>query len=121
MPLGSVDTTSAACAQTPHRILAVTCYVWSPSWRDSLDLGSTYSAFLQVGMHGAGLVNAFFMRPGAALIEIFPCRFGDEHQRNYFWHPSHAEMQTFAFQIFITDEAACKPSELQKHPEGRVE
>ncbi len=60
------------------------------------------------------------MRPGAALIEIFPCRFGDEHQRNYFWHPSHAEMQTFAFQIFVTDEAACKPSELQKHPEGEA-
>ena len=68
---------------------------------------------VQIGMHGAGLVNAFFMRPGAALIEIFPCRFGDEHQRNYFWHPSHAEMQTFAFQI-------CKPSELQKHPAGEI-
>ena len=85
------------------------------------DVARTYSAFLQIGMHGAGLVNAFFMKPGAALIEIFPCRFGDEHQRNYFWHPSHAEMQTFAFQIFVTDEAACKPSELQKHPEGEEE
>ena len=76
---------------------------------------------VQVGMHGAGLVNAFFMRPGAALIEIFPCRFGDDHQKNYFWHPSHAEMQTFAFQIYLTDEAACKASELQKHPEGECE
>ena len=44
-------------------------------------------------MHGAGLVNAFFMRPGAALVEIFPCRFGDNHQKNYFWHPSHVGEQ----------------------------
>ncbi len=69
-------------------------------------------------MHGAGLVNAFFMRPGAALIEIYPCRFGDEHQKNYYWHPSHVEMQTYAFQVYVTDETGCLPSELQKHPDG---
>lgn len=75
---------------------------------------------VQIGMHGAGLVNAFFMRPGAALVEIFPCRFGDDHQRNYFWHPSHAEMETFAFQIYVTNESSCVASDLQNNPEGKL-
>ena len=39
----------------------------------------------QVGVHGAGLVNAYFMRPGSALFEILPCHFGEEHHRHYFW------------------------------------
>ncbi|CAL8463208.1 g2742 [Coccomyxa elongata] len=70
-----------------------------------------------VGMHGAGLINAFFMRPGTAFIEIFPCGFGNEHHRHYYWHPSHVEAQIYAFQLFINDPASCRPSALAAHPE----
>jgi len=28
-------------------------------------------------------------------------------------------MQTYAFQVYVTDETGCLPSELQKHPDGR--
>lgn len=69
-------------------------------------------------MHGAGLINGFFMRPGSVIVEILPCRFGDEHQRNYFWHPSHVEMQTYLFQIYVSDESKCKPSPLAQNPQG---
>ena len=42
-------------------------------------------AFLvgQVGMHGAGMVNAYFLRPGAAFVEVFPCRFWDASQAHW--------------------------------------
>ncbi|EIE21335.1 hypothetical protein COCSUDRAFT_56558 [Coccomyxa subellipsoidea C-169] len=44
-----------------------------------------------VGVHGAGLVNTYFMRPGSAFLEIFPCRFSHPSllfwPSQYFWHP----------------------------------
>jgi hypothetical protein len=69
-------------------------------------------------MHGAGLINAFFMKPGSVLVEILPCHFGEEHQRNYFWHPSHVEARTYAFQIYINNAAMCRPSPLADRLQG---
>lgn len=69
-------------------------------------------------MHGAGLINTFFMRPGRAFVEIFPCGFGNEHHRHYYWHPSHVEAQIYAFQLFVNDPARCRPAALAAHPEG---
>lgn len=69
-------------------------------------------------MHGAGLINSYFLRPGTAFVEIFPCNFGTEHHRYYYWHPSHVEAQTYAFQLYVSDPARCRPSALAATPEG---
>ena len=37
-----------------------------------------------VGTHGAGLINAFFMRRGAVLLEVRPYRFEGEWPDKYF-------------------------------------
>lgn len=72
----------------------------------------------QMGVHGAGLVNAFFMRPGSALVEIFPCRFPADWASHYFWRPALVEKRLMPFQIHMQDEARCQPSELEKNPGG---
>lgn len=78
--------------------------------------------FIQVGVHGAGLVNAYFLRPGSALVEIFPCRFSHPSllfwPSQYFWHPSRQERQSYAFQIHMKYETRCKPSQLERNPAG---
>ncbi|CAL8463209.1 g2743 [Coccomyxa elongata] len=73
-----------------------------------------------VGVHGAGLVNTYFLRPGAAFVEIFPCRFAHPSllfwPSQYFWHPHRQEQRILPFQIHMKDETRCKPSQLEKHP-----
>jgi len=73
---------------------------------------------VQVGVHGAGLINAFFMRPGSAMVEIFPCRFPADWASHYFWRPALVEKQVMPFQIHMQDEARCQPSQLEKNPGG---
>ena len=72
----------------------------------------------QVGVHGAGLINSFFMRPGSAVVEIFPCRFPADWASHYFWRPALVESRIMPFQILMQDEARCQPSQLEKSPEG---
>lgn len=73
-------------------------------------------------MHGAGLVNTYFLRPGSAFVEIFPCRFAHPSllfwPSQYFWHPHRQEQRILPFQIHMKDEMRCKPSQLEKHPAG---
>ncbi len=73
---------------------------------------------VQVGVHGAGLINAFFMRPGSAMVEIFPCRFPADWASHYFWRPALVEKRIMPFQIHLQDEARCRPSELERNPGG---
>ena len=72
----------------------------------------------QVGVHGAGLINAFFMRPGSSMVEIFPCRFPADWASQYFWRPALVEKIIMPFQIHMQDEARCRPSELERNPAG---
>ena len=72
----------------------------------------------QVGVHGAGLINSFFMRPGSAMVEIFPCRFPADWASHYFWRPALVERRIMPFQIHMQDEARCQPSQLEKSPGG---
>ena len=69
-------------------------------------------------MHGAGLINAFFMRPGSSMVEIFPCRFPADWASHYFWRPALVEGQIVPFQIRMQDESRCRPSELEREPGG---
>jgi capsular polysaccharide biosynthesis protein len=48
---------------------------------------------VQVGVHGAGLVNAYFLRPGSAVVEVLPCDFGvlDPWPSQYFFEGSRLE------------------------------
>ena len=72
----------------------------------------------QVGVHGAGLINAFFTRPGSAMVEIFPCRFPADWASHYFWRPALVERRIMPFQIRMQDEARCQPSDLERNPGG---
>ena len=76
------------------------------------------SPAVQVGVHGAGLINAFFMRPGSAMVEIFPCRFPADWASHYFWRPALVEGRMLPFQIHMQDESRCRPSELEREPGG---
>ncbi len=40
------------------------------------------------------------------------------NRRYYYWHPSHVEAQTYAFQLYTKDPARCMPSPLASKPEG---
>ncbi|CAK0784591.1 hypothetical protein CVIRNUC_007795 [Coccomyxa viridis] len=71
-----------------------------------------------VGVHGAGLINSFFMRPGSAMVEIFPCRFPADWASHYFWRPALVERRIMPFQVHMQDEARCQPSQLEKSPAG---
>ena len=73
---------------------------------------------VQVGVHGAGLINSFFMRPGSAMVEIFPCRFPADWASHYFWRPALVERRIMPFQVHMQDEARCQPSQLEKSPAG---
>ena len=75
---------------------------------------------VQVGVHGAGLINSFFMRPGSAMVEIFPCRFPADWASHYFWRPALVERRIMPFQIHMQDEARCQPSQLEKSPGGSL-
>ena len=48
------------------------------------DVAAARSADVLVGTHGAGLMNAFFMRRGAALVEVRPYHFEGDWPDKYF-------------------------------------
>lgn len=58
------------------------------------------------------------MRPGSALVEVFPCRFPADWASHYFWRPALVERRLMPFQIHMQDEARCQPSVLEKNPGG---
>ena len=77
-----------------------------------------HACCMQVGVHGAGLVNAYFLRPGSAVLEILPCGFGDWWTSQYFFAGSRAEAGVTAFQLKIQNASRCAPSALEKDPAG---
>lgn len=72
------------------------------------------SPLLQIGMHGAGLINHNFMRPNAAFVEIVPCMFGGPWHDNSFQTPARMENVQFAFKIQCYNQDYCWPSELER-------
>ena len=69
---------------------------------------------LQIGMHGAGLINHNFMRPNSAFVEIVPCMFGGPWHDNSFQTPARTENVQFAFKIQCYNQDYCWPSELER-------
>ena len=69
---------------------------------------------LQIGMHGAGLINHNFMRPNSAFVEIVPCMFGGPWHDNSFQTPARMENVQFAFKIQCYNQDYCWPSELER-------
>ena len=80
----------------------------------------TVTCALQIGVHGAGLVNAYFLKPGAAVVEVLPCGFGalDPWPSQYFFAGSRLEAEVAAFQIKLQNASRCAPSALEKDPAG---
>lgn len=70
---------------------------------------------LQVGMHGAGLINHNFMRPNTSFIEILPCLFGGEWHDQSFQVPSKKDNIIFAWKIQAYNPIHCHPSRLESH------
>ena len=74
-----------------------------------------HAVWVQVGMHGAGLINHNFMKPRTSFIEILPCAFGGWHTHQSFKMPSQKENIIFAWQIQAYNPVNCHPSRLESH------
>ena len=70
---------------------------------------------LQVGMHGAGLINHNFMKPNSSFVEILPCMFGGEWHDYSFQVPSKKQNIIFAWKIQAYNPVHCHPSRLESH------
>lgn len=79
----------------------------------------TYTIYLQVGMHGAGLSNSYFMRRRSSFVEILPCRFGFDWQDSYYRDPHRIENCVFGFKLRIQTPELCSRPSLEKNLEGR--
>eukprot|EP00884_Botryococcus_braunii_P013613 jgi/Botrbrau1/22252/Bobra.0138s0014.1 len=62
-----------------------------------------------VGMHGAGLVNSFFLRRNAAFVEIFPCGIGGSPFFDSFREPHRIEAAAIGVSLFIWNGSLCVP------------
>jgi hypothetical protein len=72
-------------------------------------------------MHGAGLVNSYFLREGSSFVEIFPCRTGAEHVFASFREPQRIEGGVFGLSLFVRNESLCtqyKPEEYEQDSDG---
>lgn len=73
------------------------------------DIRAARRADVLVGTHGAGLINAFFMRRGAVLIEARPYRFEGPWPDRYFRGLSAIEQEIFYLQISAGSAALSSP------------
>ena len=94
---------------------------WPMGWRVSCaahefgagslaaDVHAARSADVLVGTHGAGLVNAFFMRDGAVLVEARPYRFEGTWPDRYFRALTALEQRIFYLQVSAASAALSIP------------
>lgn len=68
---------------------------------------------IQVGSHGAGLINHMFMRKGTAFIEIVPCGFDGEFHDDSFQVPARVQNFQFGFKLTIVSPMLCSRSEAE--------
>eukprot|EP00891_Asterochloris_glomerata_P000929 jgi/Astpho2/929/Aster-00767 len=73
-------------------------------WKQHMAIMQTVDVL--VGLHGAGLTNHNFQRPGTALVEIFACSF---YQDAYFQQTSRVQKMVLPFQIVTNDTGLCQP------------
>lgn len=70
-------------------------------------------------MHGAGLVNSYFLREGSSFVEIFPCRTGAEHIFASFREPHRIEGGVFGLSLFVRNESLCTKYQPQEYEQDR--
>lgn len=73
------------------------------------DIRAARQADVLVGTHGAGLINAFFMRRGAVLVEARPYRFEGPWPDRYFRALTALEQEIFYLQISAGSAALSLP------------
>lgn len=75
---------------------------------------------MQVGSHGAGLINHMFMRKGASFIEIVPCGFDGEFHDDSFQVPARVQNFQFGFKLTIVSPMLCSRSQAELgDPDGK--
>jgi hypothetical protein len=72
----------------------------------------------QVGMHGAGLVNSYFLPQGSGFVEIFPCGTGGSPLFDSFREPHRIEAGAIGVSLFISNWTLCLPYELKPYEQG---
>ena len=77
--------------------------------RLSADVRAAQSADVLVGTHGAGLINAFFMRRGGALVEVRPYGFEGEWPDKYFKALTSLEQAVLYLQVSAGSPALSVP------------
>lgn len=76
---------------------------------------------MQVGSHGAGLINHMFMRKGTSFIEIVPCGFDGEFHDDSFQVPARVQNFQFAFKLTIVSPMLCSRSQAELgDPDGKA-
>lgn len=68
---------------------------------------------MQVGSHGAGLINHMFMRKGTSFIEIVPCGFDDPFHDDSFQVPARVQNYQFGFKLTIVSPMLCSRSQAE--------
>ena len=111
-PLSNITRQSAACCTGPSH-LHQTNQLWR--WFRCC-MAFSFCYILQVGMHGAGLINHNFMKPNSSFVEIMPCNFGGQWPRHYFKTPSETQHITFYWRLQAHMRKQCRPSPLEATP-----
>lgn len=76
--------------------------------------------FLQVGSHGAGLINHMFMRKGTSFVEIVPCGFDGAFHDDSFQVPARVQNFQFGFKLSIVSPMLCSRSQAELgDPDGK--
>ena len=76
---------------------------------------------LQVGSHGAGLINHMFMRKGTSFLEIVPCGFDDPFHDDSFQVPARVQNFQFGFKLSIVSPMLCSRSQAELgDPDGEA-
>lgn len=69
-------------------------------------------------MHGAGLVNSYFMKQGSAFVEIFPCGTGGSPLFDSFREPHRIEGGVVGLSVFIRNDSLCQPYNPEPYEQG---
>ncbi|KAL4444893.1 hypothetical protein ABPG77_003943 [Micractinium sp. CCAP 211/92] len=100
--------TDASSGQT----FTADCSIFQPGADLKTNMAAVRSADAIVGLHGAGMANAFFAKAGAAMMEVFMAGWTWQVHRIWLQQDPGAQLQWWA--LTVNDTAAYSPGELEE-------
>ncbi|KAL4448094.1 hypothetical protein ABPG75_005313 [Micractinium tetrahymenae] len=93
-----------------RQAFGATCSSYQPGTDLKTNMAAMRSADAIIGLHGASMVNAFFAKPGAAMMEVFVTGWTWQIHRLWLQQDAQAQLQWWA----LTDPATFSPNELEE-------